>query len=214
MYVMRRLADGMLSKGERLYPRLVMNNVKDLSVIADQIEKRTSFTKGDVLGVLTELVSVVKHVLADGDSVKIDGLGMLRPVLGLVEKGQRREWTDAADRTTTTRNVRLKSVNFLSDKQMLSAVEREMTLTRIGDREKDEPRKMESTLAERAAMARQYLAENGFMRVADYAQLTGLTRSSATVELRRLADEGTNGIDSQGRGAAKIYIGVKETSGE
>lgn len=209
MYVMRRLAEGMLSKGERLYPRLVMNNVKDLSVIADQIEKRTSFTKGDVLGVLTELVSVVKHALADGDSVRIDGLGMLRPVLGLVEKGQRREWTDAADRTTTARNVRLKSVNFLSDKQMLSAVEREMTLTRIDEREKDEPRKTESTLAERVVMARQYLAENGFMRVADYARLTGLSRSSATVELRRLAEEGTNGIASQGSGAGKIYIGIR-----
>ena len=52
--------------------------------------------------------------------------------------------------------------------------------------------------------ARQYLKKNGFMRVNDYAILTGLSYSTASRELRRLATDPTSGITSQG--SSKLYV--------
>lgn len=61
--------------------------------------------------------------MANGDSVKIDKLGQLRPILGLVEKEQRGEWEDSVNRTTTKRNVRLKTVDFRPEVELLDGVE-------------------------------------------------------------------------------------------
>lgn len=203
-YIMERLSDSMHGKGERLFPRLVNGQVVDTERIAEIVERRTSFTKGDVKGLLAELAEIVEETIAEGNTVKIDGLGVLRPVLGLVAKEQRGEWTDSANRTTTGHNVCLKTVNFRSDSALLRHAQRDMSLERMSDRlGRKQPT---TTVEERAAMARQYLSEHGYMHVSDYASLTGLARSTATKELRLLAEDETSGITSSGSGAAKIYV--------
>lgn len=204
LYIMERFSDGMFGDGERLYPKLVNGQVVDAERIADIIERRTSFTRGDVLGVLSELTAIAEEQIADGNSVKIDGLGVLRPVLGLVEKEKRGEWTDSANRLTTGRNIKLKSVNFRPDSALLRRIDHDMSLERLSDRMgRKQPT---TTIEERAAMARQYLSEHGFMRVSDYASLTGLSRTVASKELCKLAEDETSGITSSGARAGKIYI--------
>jgi len=147
---------------------------------------------------------IVEGELASGNSVRIDGLGTLRPVLGLVGKELRGEWTDSANRLTTGRNVRLKTVNFRPDSGLLRGIGRDMTLERASNRLGR--KRPSTTVEERAAMARQYLSEHGFMRVADYAALTGLARTTAANELRRLAEDETSGITSVGARAGKVYV--------
>jgi len=204
LYIMERFSDGMLGEGERLYPKLVNGGVTGTERIAGMIERRTSFTRGDVVGLLAELADIVEGELASGNSVRIDGLGTLRPVLGLVGKELRGEWTDSANRLTTGRNVRLKTVNFRPDSGLLRGIGRDMTLERASNRLGR--RQPSTTVEERAALARQYLSERGFMRVADYAALTGLARTTAANELRRLAEDETSGITSVGARAGKIYV--------
>jgi len=203
---MQRLADGMISEGERLFPKLVNGNVVDLDALAGRMEASAGFTRGDVVGVLVEFVSQLKMVLAGGNSVRIDGLGTFAPVLGLVEKSARRAWKDAAGRTTTGRNVRLKSINFRPDKRLVRDVCGGMTLVKIDDSAVDGARKASSTREERAEKARQLLAEVGFMRVSDYASLTHLAYSTAAKELRGLAEDEASGIRAQGAGAGKLYV--------
>lgn len=57
------------------YGRVVHPNTVNLDAIASRIEKTCSMTKGDVLAVLTELVSVMTYELQNSNKVKIDGLG-------------------------------------------------------------------------------------------------------------------------------------------
>lgn len=205
-YIMEKLAIGMLSEGERLFPRLVDGQTIDSSRIAELIEQRTSFTRGDAMGLLTELAAIVEEQIADGNSVKINGLGTLRPVLGLVDKDKRGEWTDSANRTTTSRNVRLKTIAFRPDSQLFGRASHGMNLERKSN---SLGRKRPSTtIEERAAMARQYIAEHGFMRVADYVALTGLARSTASAELRQLAADPANGISTNGTGSNKVYVSI------
>lgn len=53
-----------------------------------------------------------------------------------------------------------------------------------------------------------YLSEPGnkFIRVAEYAELTGMARSSATVELRKWAETKGSGLISKGKVSAKVYM--------
>lgn len=203
---MEKLSDSMHGEGERLFPRLVNGRVIDNTErIADMVERRTSFTRGDVIGALAEVAAIVEEQIAEGNSVRIDGLGVLRPVLGLVEKEQRSDWTDSANRITTGRNVRLKTVSFRPDTELMRHVQRSMSLERMSDRlGRKQPT---TTIEQRTAMARQYMSEHGFMRVSDYASLTGLAKSTAAKELRLLAEDETSGITSTGSRAGKIYVG-------
>jgi len=208
-YIMQRLADGMHGEGERLFPKLVNGQAVDLERVAARIEGAAGFTRGDVIGVLTEFIDQVKATLAEGNSVSIEGLGTLRPVLGLVEKGRRGAWTDSAGRVTTGRNVRLKTVNFRPDKRLMRDVGGGMELVKLDDSAVSGARKVATTVGERASMARQYLAERGYMRVADYASLTRLSYSTAAKELRLLSEDASSGITSRGSGAGKIYVASK-----
>lgn len=201
---MKKLAEGMLGEGERLYPRLIGGETKEIDDIAALIERRTTFTRGELAGILAEFADIVAETVAGGDAVRIEGLGTFRALLGLVDREERGAWTDSADRLTTGRNVRLKTVNFRPDKRLLYHVERDMKLERIGGIE--ENRKPATTIEERADMARKYLSRHPFMRVADYAALIGRSTYVASKELRRLAAEETSGITSRGTGTGKVYI--------
>lgn len=203
-YIMRRLADGMSGEGERLFPKLLSNGIVDIDGIAEMIERRTSFTHGDVVGVLADIAAVVSEAIADGKTVKIDGLGTFHAVLGLVDKERRGAWKDSADRLTTGRNVKLKTVNFSPEKELIVNIGMKMSLERQGSIV--ENKKPTSTLEQRTAKARAYIAAHGYMRIADYASLVGLSKSGASLELRTLAADDTSGIMTSGAGPAKVYV--------
>ena len=50
------------------------------------------------------------------------------------------------------------------------------------------------------------MAQNGFMHVYDYVKLTGLSYTTASLELRNLADDPESGITSRGQKSAKLYL--------
>ena len=81
-------------------------------------------------------------------------------------------------------------------------IDRNCVLERGGE---DRLRKSKFTEEERIERARQYLRKNGFMRVFNYASLTGLSYTTASRELRNIADNPESGIISQGSKSAKIY---------
>ena len=57
------------------YGRAIHPSTIDLPVIAERIQRNSSMTKGDVLAVLTEMVSVMKDELQNSNKVKLNGLG-------------------------------------------------------------------------------------------------------------------------------------------
>lgn len=64
---------------------------------------------------------------------------------------------------------------------------------------------------QRLALAHQYLDKHAFLTVSIYRQLTGLVRSTATVELRKWAHTPGSGIDTSGIGSHKVYVKRKES---
>ena len=62
------------------------------------------------------------------------------------------------------------------------------------------------TPEERLERAKQYLTGHPYMTVRNYVQLTGLRPTTASVELRKWAENPESGITTSGRGTHKVYI--------
>ncbi|MDO4195701.1 MAG: HU family DNA-binding protein [Prevotellaceae bacterium] len=62
----------------RYYARAVMTDEFNLEAIAERIQRNCSMKKSDVLGVLTEMVEVMRDELQASHTVRIDGLGTFK----------------------------------------------------------------------------------------------------------------------------------------
>ena len=70
-------------------------------------------------------------------------------------------------------------------------------------------RRPKTSLEERLAMALQYIREHGFMRLADYANLTGLSRTGASRELSAFCRDASCPIRSEGVRTHKVFVEAK-----
>lgn len=58
------------------YGRAIHTGTIGLEELADRVQKNCSMTKGDVLAVMTEMISVMNDYLGKSFKVKLDGLGI------------------------------------------------------------------------------------------------------------------------------------------
>ena len=161
-----------------------------------------AFERGLIDGVLTVVCEQLAYELGNGFSVKINGLGTFNAKLGLSEDKE----MDGFEEGTTKRNatsIKVTGVSFRADKEMVKTVDGHCSLERGGE---TRLRQTRFSPAERLEMARQYLAQNGFMHVADYASLTDLSYSTASRELLRLVSDPSSGIISRGHKSSKVYL--------
>ena len=94
-------------------------------------------------------------------------------------------------------------VSYRADKELIRNTDRKCMLVRGGE---SRLKKSPFTQEERIQKAREFLENNLFMRVPDYVRLTGLSRPSATKELRQLALNPSSGIASRGSRSQKYYV--------
>lgn len=77
-------------KTEVYYPRAItISTAINTDQIAEALADRSTVTKTDVKAVLTEMADVMSQYMAQGKSVKLEGLGSFR--LGLNTKGVKNE---------------------------------------------------------------------------------------------------------------------------
>lgn len=113
---------------------------------------------------------------------------------------------DAFEEGESTRNahsIMVTGVAYRADNDLIRTTSRKCTLERGGV---SRIRKSNLTLEQRIQKAREFLEKNMFMRVPDYVRLTGLSRTTASMELRRLALNPTSGITSKGSRSQKFYV--------
>ena len=113
---------------------------------------------------------------------------------------------DTFDEDDTKRNARslqLTNVNFKADKVLIREANKHCKLEREG-----ESRLCRSPFSkeERLKLAQDFLAKNGAMKVIDYVQLTGLSRTKATLELKEFRRDASTGIDTIGRRSTLVYV--------
>lgn len=162
-----------------------------------------AFSTGVIIGVLTAVMEQLTMELGYGYKVQIDGLGTFGCRLGVREDKDMDGFEEGKPRLNA-QSIEVKGVTFCADKSLVKAVARECHLERGGE---ERLRRSKYSLEERTERARQYLARKGFMHVGDYARLTGLSYTTASRELIRLAaSPSTSGIRSKGVKSAKLYL--------
>ena len=158
--------------------------------------------ESSILGVLSLVSEKLALSMAEGYSVKLDGIGTFNAKLGVRDD----KLQDAFEEGESRRNahsIRVTGVAYRADADLIRNTSCKCLLERGGI---SRIRKSKLTLAERIQKAREFLEKNLFMRVPDYVRLTGLSRTTASMELRRLALDPTSGITSKGTRSQKFYV--------
>lgn len=194
-YIKQEMSDLDGSGEQRVFYRMkTYHNINAREFVSKLARPGSGLSEGNVLHVLTTLADELAYYMAQGYSVSIDGVGTFKPTLGIAEGKE----TDTLDGDEQKRNARSIMVNGV-----IKETARHCELKRAGvSRIHHSPYSPE----ERITLALKYLDENHFMRVADYMKLTGLRKTSATLELKRLREDPANGITTEGKRNGMIYV--------
>ena len=202
-YIKQEMID-LTGKGEeKIYYRLQTERNIGFDELVQEIELRHRImNRGLVKNVMTHVVDAMAELLGKGYSVSIDGLGTFRASLGLKEEKDM-DTFDGDEAKRNARSLRLTGINYRADKELIKNANRHCKLERAG-----ESRLHHSpyTKDERLKLALQYISEHGAMRVVEYMNLTGLSRTKATLELKEFRQDASSGITYIGRGSAKVYV--------
>jgi predicted histone-like DNA-binding protein len=202
-YIKQEMID-LSGKGEeKVYYRLQTERNIDFKELTQQIEEHHNLmNRGLVNSVMAYVVDEMAELLGKGYSVTIDGLGTFRASIGL-EEDKDMDTFDGDDTKRNARSLRLTGINYRADKSLIKQANQHCKLERAGEsRLHHTPYSKE----ERLKLAQQYLEKHGAMRVVEYMELTGLSRTKATLELKEFRLDASSGISFVGRGSAKVYV--------
>ena len=210
-YIKQEMTD-LSGKGEeKVYYRLHTERNISFKELTQEIEEHHNLmNKGLVKSVMAYVVDEMTELLGKGYSVTIDGLGTFRASIGL-EKDKEMDTFDGDESKRNARSLRLTGINYRADKVLIREANRHCKLERAGEaRLHHSPYSKE----ERLKLALQYLEEHGAMRVVEYMELTGLSRTKAAMELKEFRQDLSSGITFIGRGSAKVYVRATEEKKE
>ena len=205
-YIKQEMVD-LSGKGEeKVYYRIQTQRNIDLKEFAEYIGSHNSMmNKALVENVLAHVTDTLAKLLGEGYSVTIDGLGTFKATVGL-EKDKEMDSFDKKETKRNAQSLRLTGINYRADKALIKEANRHCRLERGGEsRLHQSPYSKE----ERLKMALEYIGQNGAMRVVNYMELTGLSRTKATLELKEFREDASSGITTLGRGSAKVYVKSK-----
>ena len=202
-YIKQEMND-LSGKGEeKVYYRLQTERNISFNELTQQIEEHHGMmNRGLVKNVMTHVVDTMAELLGNGYSVTIDGLGTFKASIGL-EEDKVMDTFEGDETKRNARSLRLTGINYRADKTLIKKANRQCKLERAGEsRLHHTPYSKE----ERLKLALQYLEEHSAMRVVEYMELTGLSRTKATLELKEFRQDASSGISFVGRGSAKVYV--------
>ena len=197
----------------RLHPNGHVSGEKFINMVAH----RRGFSESIIGGVLNDVAEELALLLGEGRAVTVPGIGTFSLGIRLKEerKQQLDEEQDAAEGTSkkatepNARNIELHHLNFRKDKELFREISRhfnQQTMKRVGGKQGHRITIDDTTQRQRIEAAHRYLEEHHYMHVGDYAELTGLSYTSAQRELRELDRYQYSGITSKGRGSHKVYV--------
>lgn len=196
-----QMREPMLPDQRMRYPRMKLQGQRDLDRIARQISEGNTFTQGDIVGIVKALALHIAQEMGRGYSVKIEGLGVFTPRLGL-RKDAEPEMEGGTKRNA--RSICVSGVNFRADKELVRETDRYCDLVRSATK----PRRSSTryTPEQRLRIAQEYLEQYPILTVTGYEVRTGLLHDAAAKELRKWADMPDSGIGRSGSGSHRVYI--------
>lgn len=194
-----------------LHPRMVIERCCGTEELARMMARGSTFGEGEIMGLIQAVGRCMAQLMANGCSVKLDGIGTFTPSLALREDKER-ERPDGTGQKRNARSVRVGGVNFRAERVWVADVNRLCELERGAEQRRI--RRSRYTPEERLGLALRYLEQHPTLNISTYAALTGLGRNKAGDELRRWAAQPRSGIGVQGFGSHRLYVRKLEAEGK
>lgn len=211
-YIKQEMPDLNGTGEEKCYYRLQKRGNVDTEHLLHRIcdHGGSALARGTVMHVIETLSEELARLLGDGYSVTIDGIGTFSASIG-VKKDKEQDTIFGNEPKRNAKSLEVKNVLYRSDKELVKEVNRRCKLERAGVRTLQ---RSKYNKEERLKLALEYLSDpaHSFMRIADYVKLTGLSRTTATLELQEFRDDPASGITTNGRGPSKVYVKNPDSS--
>jgi predicted histone-like DNA-binding protein len=200
-YIKREIPDLNGTGRTQAYYQMELTS-KSFENFVSQCAREGNMEESQILAVMSLVSEKLALCMAEGFSVKIDGIGTFNAKLG-VRSDMLQDAFEPGEPTHNAQSIEVTGVAFRADKDLVRNTSRKCVLERGGV---SRIKKSNLTLEKRIEKAREFLQKNLFMRVPDYERLTGLSRTAATQELRKLALDPSSGITSRGQRSQKYYV--------
>ncbi len=203
-YKLQEMPDVHHTGKKRVYPKMVTNRQLDTKEFIEKMRFHNhAISESVVTAVLTDVADYLGEMLAMGYTVKLDNIGTFSLSLDF-DDDKPVEIQDDDDKMLY-RKVKVKDVNYKSDTELVKRINRDIELKRdMGGVSR--LYKQEYTLEERIERGKQWLEAHAFFTLQDYASLNNLSRTTASLELKKL----THGDDAPfcctGSGSHKIWV--------
>ncbi|MBM6882130.1 DNA-binding protein [Bacteroides caecigallinarum] len=202
-YFMQEMPD-MKKEGETLlYPRMEITGTCETDELVEASIKGSTFNRGEVRGALDLITGTMARFMAEGRSVRIDGIGLFTPTVKL-RKGKERENIEGNSPRRNAASIEIGGINFRADRTLINETNTLCNLERGSGVKKC--RRPKTTAEERLNIVKKYLEENPFITVSDYSKMVELNRTTAAKELKAWAADTESGIAIKGLGTHKVYI--------
>ena len=196
-YIKKEMADMRQTGARQVCYRLKSNGTVGLDELVRDCARNTTFAQGEIKGMVMTLLDGVVRNMARGFSVQIDGLGTLTPRIGL------RQDAEPEVPKRNAQSLHVTGVSFRPDRQLVSRLD---NMCKLEKGQVSRIRQSQYTEEQRLDKAIRFMQEHTVMRLSDYYRMVGLSRTTASLELRKWAANPASGITSKGTYSAKVYV--------
>ena len=200
-YIKREIPDLNGTGRTQAYYQMELTSMS-FDYFVSQCAREGKMEESQILAVMTLVSEKLALCMAEGFSVKLNGIGTFNAKLG-VRSDMLQDAFEPGEPNHNAKSIGVTGVAYRADKDLIRNTRLKCTLERGGVSRIKKPK---LTLEERIEKARDFMKKNMFMRVPDYVRLMGLSRTTATQELRKLALDPLSGITSRGQRSQKIYV--------
>ncbi len=204
IYKLQEMPDMNNDGKKRVYPKMVTNRQMDTKEFIERMRSHNHAISASVVqAVLTDISDYLGEMLSMGYTVKLDGLGTFSTSLDFDDDKPREMQSD--DDKMLYRKVTVKDVNYKSDPELVKYLKRETTLERdMGGVSRIYKKKY--TLEERIERGKRWLDSHAFFSLQEYANMNNLSRTTASLELKKLTHGDDAPFDYTGSGSHKIWV--------
>lgn len=209
-YKLQEMSDVHHTGKRKVYPKMVVNRTLSRK---EFIERMQGYHRGisasTTEAVLMDVEEILVEMLSMGYNVNLEGLGTFSLSLGFEDDKPTEMQGD--DDKMTYRKVGVRDVNFKASPDFIKSVKQ------VADRDLERDMggvklilKKKYTREERIARALDVIDENGFIGLTDYAYINNLSRTAASMELKKITADRNSPIGSMGSGSHKVWVKRKE----
>ena len=156
-----------------------------------------------VSAVIADIGTCLGEMLAMGYTVKLDDIGTFS--LSLDFDDNKPVEMNGDDDKMLYRKVTVKDVNYKSSPELIKLLKRKTVLERdMGGVSR--LRKNKYTLEERIGRTVEWIDRHGFITLQEYANLNNMSRTAASVELKKLTQGEDATLETKGRGSHKVWV--------